>query len=144
MVTPSASSTTGNITTIAGNGNPMFAGDGGTATSAALNQPAGIAVDSAGNLYIADAANAVVRKVTPGGVISTVAGTGGVAGYAGDGGPATAAQMLYPVGVALDSRSERENRRDLDDRRQRDQRLLGRRRPGDCGAVLQSHGRGRR
>jgi sugar lactone lactonase YvrE len=103
MVAPSTSSGAGDITTVAGNGNPLFAGDGGAAASAALHQPAGIAVDSAGNLYIADSANAVIRKVTPGGIISTVAGTGGVAGYAGDGGPATAAQMLYPVGVAVDS-----------------------------------------
>jgi trimeric autotransporter adhesin len=101
MVATSSGSTV--ITTVAGNGNPGFGGDGGTATSALLNAPAGLAVDSVGNLYIADSNNAVVRKVTPAGVISTVAGTGGVEGFAGDGGAATSAKLLAPVGVAIDS-----------------------------------------
>jgi sugar lactone lactonase YvrE len=60
-------------------------------------------VDAAGNLYIADSNNSVVRKVTPAGTISTVAGTGGSQGYGGDGGAATAAKMMAPFGVALDS-----------------------------------------
>jgi sugar lactone lactonase YvrE len=98
-----ASSTSSVINTVAGNGIPGFSGDGGAASSAMLNQPAGLAVDSAGNLYIADSNNAVIRKVTPGGVISTVAGTGGVEGYAGDGGQATAAKLMAPLGVAVDS-----------------------------------------
>ena len=93
----------GTISTYAGNGNPGFAGDGGAATSAQLNQPAGLAVDAAGNLYIADSNNSVVRKVTPGGTISTVAGTGGKFGFSGDGGAATSAKMMAPFGVALDS-----------------------------------------
>ena len=98
MVTPA-----GNISTIAGNGIPGFGGDGGQATSAELNQPAGLAVDSAGNLYIADSNNSAVRKVTPQGIISTVAGTGGTEGYSGDGGAATKATMMAPLGVAVDA-----------------------------------------
>lgn len=98
MVSPA-----GIITTYAGNGLSGFSGDGGLATSAQLSQPAGLAVDAAGNLYIADSNNSVVRKVTPSGVISTVAGTGGSQGYAGDGSAATAAKMMAPFGVALDS-----------------------------------------
>jgi sugar lactone lactonase YvrE len=98
MVSPA-----GIITTIAGNGLSGFSGDGGQATSAQLSQPASLAVDAAGNLYIADSNNSVVRKVTPAGIISTVAGTGGSQGYAGDGGAATSAKMMAPFGVALDS-----------------------------------------
>jgi sugar lactone lactonase YvrE len=94
----------GVINTIAGNGVPGFSGDGGSATSAQLNQPAGLAVDSAGNLYIADSNNAVIRKVTPGGTISTVAGSGGVEGYSGDGGLATQANLMAPIGVAVDAK----------------------------------------
>jgi sugar lactone lactonase YvrE len=93
----------GVITTIAGNGNSGFSGDGGPATSAQLSQPAGLAVDAAGNLYIADSNNSVVRKVTPAGVISTVAGTGGSQGYSGDGAAATSAKMMAPFGLAVDS-----------------------------------------
>ena len=77
----------GTITTVAGNGTPGFAGDGGAAASAQINGPFGLAVDAAGNLYIADTGNNVVRKVSPDGTISTVAGTG-TAGYLGDGGAA--------------------------------------------------------
>jgi sugar lactone lactonase YvrE len=98
MVTPA-----GVISTYAGNGVAGFSGDGGPATSAALSQPAGLVVDSAGNLYIADSNNSAVRKVTPGGVISTVAGTGGVQGFSGDGGQATSAKMMAPFGLALNS-----------------------------------------
>jgi sugar lactone lactonase YvrE len=98
-----ASATSSVINTVAGNGLPGFSGDGGSAISASLNQPAGLAVDSSGNLYIADSNNAVVRKVTQAGVISTVAGTGGVEGYSGDGGQATAAKLMAPLGVAVDS-----------------------------------------
>ena len=98
MVSPS-----GIITTYAGNGLSGFSGDGGPATSAALSQPAGLAVDASGNLYIADSNNSVVRKVTPVGIISTVAGTGGSQGYSGDGGAATSAKMMAPSGIALDS-----------------------------------------
>jgi trimeric autotransporter adhesin len=98
-----ASATSSVINTVAGNGLSGFSGDGGSAVNATLNQPAGLAVDSSGNLYIADSNNAVVRKVTPAGVISTVAGTGGVEGYSGDGGQATAAKLMAPLGVAVDS-----------------------------------------
>ena len=93
---------TGVITTVAGTGTIGFSGDGGQATSATLNDPFGVAVDSAGNLYIGDTFNNRVRKVTPAGVITTVAGTGAV-GYDGDGIPATAAQLNQPFGVAVDS-----------------------------------------
>jgi uncharacterized protein (TIGR03437 family) len=76
-------------------------GDGGPATSAIFYQAEGIASDAKGNLYISDAAGHRVRKVTPAGVISTVAGTG-IAGFSGDGGPAAAAQLNSPYGLALD------------------------------------------
>jgi trimeric autotransporter adhesin len=92
----------GTITTVAGNGTAGYSGDGGASTSATLNAPAGLAVDGAGNLYIADFSNNVVRKVTSGGTISTIAGTG-LAGYAGDGGAAVQAQLHGPNAIALDS-----------------------------------------
>jgi len=90
----------GSISTVAGNGNAGYSGDGGPATSAQLNGPQGVAVDDGGNLYIADTANNVVRRVT-GNVITTIAGTG-AAGYGGDGGPATSAQLSSPAGIAVD------------------------------------------
>jgi uncharacterized protein (TIGR03437 family) len=90
------------INTIAGSaGNAGFAGDSGSAVGSQLNYPTGIAVDKSGNLYIADGLNNRVRKVS-GGVISTVAGNG-TAGYTGDKGPATSAELNNPTGVALDS-----------------------------------------
>src|SRR3984893_10596563 len=93
---------TGVITTYAGNGTAGFAGDGGAATSAALNQPAGIVIDSAGNLYIADVSNNRIRKVAAGtGVITTYAGSG-TAGFSGDGGAATSAKFSTPARVTLD------------------------------------------
>ena len=91
----------GTITTVAGNGNQGFSGDGGPATRAALNTPQGVAVDSAGNLYIADTDNNRIRKVS-GGTITTVAGNGNQ-GFSGDGGPAASASLNYPVGAAVDS-----------------------------------------
>lgn len=91
----------GVINTIAGNGTAGSSGDGGPAASAQLNQPLGLALDAAGNLYIADFGNSRVRKVSPGGAISTVAGTNS-SGYAGDGGPATNAELSEPFGVAVD------------------------------------------
>jgi len=87
--------------TVAGNGAPGYGGDNGTATSAGLNYPYGVAVDSAGNLYIADFLNQRIRKVSNG-VITTVAGNG-TGGYGGDNGPATSAELFEPVGVAIDS-----------------------------------------
>ena len=92
---------TGLISTVAGNRSIGAAGDGGPATSAQLNTPAGVAVDSAGNVFIADTFNSRVRKVTAAtGIISTIAGTG-VPGYSGDNGPATAARLNNPLGVAV-------------------------------------------
>jgi uncharacterized protein (TIGR03437 family) len=90
----------GSISTIAGQGCPV--GDGGAAVSARLDLPRGLATDASGNLYVADADNHRVRRVTPAGVISTVAGTGH-AGYSGDGGPATAASLNTPWDVKIAS-----------------------------------------
>jgi uncharacterized protein (TIGR03437 family) len=91
----------GVITTVAGNGTRGFSGDNGLATAAQLANPQGIAVDSAGNLYIADFGNASIRKVSNG-IITTVAGNG-TPGFSGDNGPATSAQLYLPYGVAVDS-----------------------------------------
>src|SRR5204862_317026 len=94
---------TGIITTMAGNGNPTFAGDGGAATSASVYVPTGVALDASGNLYIADYGNQRVRKVdAASGIITTVAGNGSPA-FAGDGGAATSASLNSPVSVALDA-----------------------------------------
>jgi len=95
-------STNGTITTIAGNGNYGFYGDGGPATSASLFQPGGVAVDANQNLFIADTQNNRIRRVSVSGVITTIAGNG-TAGFSGDGGPATAASLNQPAGVAVDS-----------------------------------------
>ena len=91
-------SPSGMISTIAGNGATGDSGDGGQAVNASLSDVTGLALDDAGNLYIADAGNRRVRKVTPSGIISTVAGTG-VQGFSGDGGPATNAQLNRPTSV---------------------------------------------
>ena len=114
------------ITTIAGTGSTSYIGDGGAATSAGLNRPHGVALDSSGilfsiifayflnicnsiflpytgNVYIADTYNSCIRKVTVStGIITTIAGTGTL-GYSGDGGAATSATLYLPSGVALDS-----------------------------------------
>jgi trimeric autotransporter adhesin len=92
----------GVITTIAGNGTSGYSGDGGQATSAQLAEPIGIALDSAGNLFIADSGNHRIRKVATHGVITTVAGNG-TGGYSGDDGQATSAQLNRPEGIAVDS-----------------------------------------
>ncbi len=95
--------TNGTIITVAGNGTGGFSGDGGAATAAELNGPQGVAVDFAHNIYIADAYNYRIRKVSASnGVISTVAGDG-TAGYSGDGGPATKATISYSQGISSDS-----------------------------------------
>lgn len=94
-------SSDGVITTVVGNGIGGFSGDGGPAIDAQVNYPTRLAVDASGNLYIADAANYRVRKVSPDGIITTIAGNGS-AGYSGDGGPATSAQ-LAPHAVAVDA-----------------------------------------
>ena len=95
---------TGIITTIAGSSTSTgYSGDGDAATSASFYNPVGIALDSAGNIYIADCNNHRIRKVTVStGIISTIAGTG-TSGYAGDGGAATSASLHNPDGVAVDS-----------------------------------------
>jgi sugar lactone lactonase YvrE len=97
---------TGTINVYAGTGKTGYTGDGGPATSATLNQPYSIALDSAGNLYIADSRNNVVREVfAADGTIKTVAGDGLLSGLFGDGGPATAAQINFPKGIAVDKNS---------------------------------------
>jgi len=93
---------TGTITTVAGNGNEGFGGDGGIATDAQLSSPSDVAVDAAGNMLIADVGNHRIRKVDVAGTITTAAGTG-APGFSGDGGPATAAQLRYPSGVTVDT-----------------------------------------
>jgi trimeric autotransporter adhesin len=90
------------IINIAGNGNYGYSGDTGAAISAELRSAHGIAIDSSGNMYIADTLNHCIRKVTVGGVISTIAGTGTL-GYSGDTGAAISARLRYPYGVAVDS-----------------------------------------
>lgn len=92
----------GTITTIAGNGIQGFSGDGGAATSAELNQPIRVEVDALGNLYIADAGNSRIRRVAPGGTITTIAGNGTKAS-AGDGGAATSASLNYPNDAVPDA-----------------------------------------
>jgi DNA-binding beta-propeller fold protein YncE len=89
-------------TTVAGNGQRAYSGDGGSATAAALNMPHEIQFDSAGNIYIAERDNHVVRKVeAKTGIISTFAGTG-MPGFSGDGGPAARAQLRQPHSIAVD------------------------------------------
>jgi trimeric autotransporter adhesin len=94
--------TAGIITTIAGSNSPGYVGDGGPATLAQLNNPVGIAIDRTGNIYIADDHNNVIRKINTSGVISTFAGNT-TAGHTGDGGPATAAELNLPIGIAFDT-----------------------------------------
>jgi trimeric autotransporter adhesin len=108
-------STTGTISTIAGTGVAGYSGDGGAATSARLDSPYGLNADSAGDLYIADSMNNVVRMVSTAGIISTIAGNG-INGYSGDGAEATGAALSNPQSVALDSQgnvyiSDRNNNR---------------------------------
>ena len=92
----------GIISTVAGNGTGGFSGDGGLATEASLLFPFGVAVDASGDLFIADSDNSRVRKVTPDGIINTVAGINAF-GYSGDGGPATSAALNLPIGLAVDA-----------------------------------------
>ena len=105
----------GNMTSYAGNGSSGFSGDGNKATQAKLNIPAGLAFDKRGNLFIADRNNHRIRRVDSRGIITTIAGTG-VAGFSGDGGPATKAQLNHPSGIAFDNKgnlffSDRSNER---------------------------------
>lgn len=98
--------TTGTITTVAGNGRFKYAGDGGPATGASLDSPTAVAVDPGGNIFAADIANLVVRRINPAGAISTYVGTGVAAPtYTGDGGPATAATIFYPTDLQADGAS---------------------------------------
>lgn len=92
----------GRIATIAGTGRRGMEGDGGPALNARFDQPYGLALDAAGNLYVADLGNHRVRKISPDGIITTVAGAGGK-GSRGDGGPAAEAQLMSPRNVALDA-----------------------------------------
>jgi hypothetical protein len=101
----------GKIAVVAGNGRAGYKGDNGPATLAELNQPAGVATDAQGDIYISDTANNVIRKIdAKTGIITTVAGNyatdkanDGLGGYSGDGGPATSAQLNGPQGIAVDS-----------------------------------------
>jgi sugar lactone lactonase YvrE len=106
-VTPSTPpATIGSITTIAGTGIAGFAGDGGVATSAGLNFPADVAVDSSNNVYVSDTSNLVIRKFSAGGNIAVIAGTAGAVCTVhpcGDGGPALSAHFAMPTSIALDS-----------------------------------------
>ena len=90
------------ITTIAGNGVAGGSGDDGPATQATLNTPASLAIDTAGNVFVADAFNHRIRKISPRGDITILVGTG-EAGADGDGGPAADARLRLPLGVAVDS-----------------------------------------
>jgi uncharacterized protein (TIGR03437 family) len=92
----------GNIQTVAGNGSAGFSGDGGPAISARLGSPDGVAVDSSGNVYIADTANHRIRKVTTDGTIQTIAGSDNY-GTSGDGGPASQALLVNPRALAFDA-----------------------------------------
>lgn len=94
--------TSGIVTTVAGNGQEGYSGDGGLATQAKLYNPRGLAVDSEGNLYIADYSNNRIRKVNTSGIITTVAGTG-VPGHSGDGGLAIQAKLYNPIKIVVDS-----------------------------------------
>ena len=100
-------STTAIITTVAGDGNSRYSGDGGNSLNASLHLPSSVAIDADGNLFIADPGNNVVRKVESHGIygsfgiITTVAGNG-TPGFSGDGGPATNATLTYPSAVAFD------------------------------------------
>ncbi len=100
------SAATGVITTVAGTGDSFinfgYSGDGGPAAAAALDYPEGVAVDAAGNVFIADTLNARIREVSTTGIITTVVGDG-PPGYSGDGGPATSARLASPTGLSVDA-----------------------------------------
>jgi hypothetical protein len=97
MVNPS-----GIISTIAGIGTGGFSGDGGQATAAELSHPLDLDIDASGNIYVSDASNNRIRKINTAGIIKTIAGNG-VAGYSGDGGQATAAEINNPDGISVDA-----------------------------------------
>jgi len=91
----------GTLTVLAGNGEIGYSGDNGPGIDASLDEPTGMALDSKGYLYICDTINSVIRKLSPEGIITTIAGIG-IAGYGGDGGPATKAQLFSPRGIVVD------------------------------------------
>ena len=93
--------TNGVLTTIAGTGEQGFGGDGGAATSALLDSPSGISVDSSGDIFVADTHNQRIREIANG-IITTVVGSG-VSGFSGDTGPASSAQLSYPTAVSVDA-----------------------------------------
>ncbi len=90
------------IETFVGDGTTGLSGDGGPATTASLNFSQAVCVDSLGNIYAADTNNNRIRKISPSGIISTIAGTG-TAGYSGDGGLATNAALINPYSICVDS-----------------------------------------
>jgi len=94
--------TTGVVTTVAGNGTGGFTGDGGSATAAEILRPNESIVDAAGNLYILDSQNNRIRKVNTAGAISTIVGSSTIAGYGGDNGQATVAELNLPSGLTSD------------------------------------------
>src|SRR5205085_5639198 len=109
----------GVITTVAGNGEPGYSGDGGPAMRASLNEPYGIAIDRAGNIFVADRLNRRVRRIdAANGTITTLTGTGEAA-YSGDGGPAAKAGLAEPNGLALDADERRLYIADVTDHRVR-------------------------
>lgn len=99
----------GIISTVVGNGYNAgsweggYSGDGGPALNASLSKPADVAFDRVGNMYIAENGNAIIRKVSTSGIVSTIAGIAGSPGYTGDGGPATSAQIANPIGLVFDT-----------------------------------------
>ncbi len=94
---------TGIITTVAGNSVAGYSGDGGLATAAEINSPGGVGFDNSGNMFISDWGNSLIREVAnPGGIITSVVGND-FAGYSGDGGPATAAEINQPESIVLDA-----------------------------------------
>ena len=95
--------TAGIISTVAGSGSTVYSGDGGDATAAGMNEPFGIAVDTAGNIYFCDHAQEVIRKVTASGTITRIAGIAGSSGFSGDGGAALSAHLASPYGICLDN-----------------------------------------
>ena len=130
----------GIITTVAGTGTAGYSGDNGAATSAKLNDPTGVAVDSSGDLFIADSGNNVIREVTPNGIITTVAGTG-TAGYSGDGHAATAAELNDPTAVAARLVGRSIHRRLRQQRHPRGLRRDDQHDCGNCGDAQRSAGR---
>jgi len=91
------------ITTISGNGIEASGGDGGPASAAELSIPSSVAIDRAGNIFITDPVDNCIREINTSGIINTIAGIAGTEGYSGDGGPATAAELYTPYGVAVDN-----------------------------------------